>query len=390
MTAGMIDHEAGTRDIKRLGGLAALMPITATIAMLAAFSMAGLPLLNGFLSKEMMLHEASLTVWAGNPWILPALATLGAVFSVAYSFRYVFHVFFGPERSDYPSHPHDPPAGMYLPPALLVVLVVAIGLVPVLAQPLVTVVSAAVVGGPLPEFHLAIWHGFTPALGMSAIAVAGGAFLLWRHGFANRLRMALPRPEAKTMFDATVRGFAAFSNLVIDSLHNGSLRRYLAIFVSTVLAVGGAAFASGDFAVGTRLGTPAPLVPVLGWMLLVGACVAIVCFHRNRLLTLVIVRGHRPDCLGRLHLPLGAGFGAHPNLGRGGDGDALAVGAQLPAERDAARELIGQTAARRRVGRAQRPGCRWPDLSCDDQGLFHHLRLPSGGIQARRRRHQWS
>ena len=162
MTAGIIDHEAGTRDIKsRSAGFQTLMPITATIALIAAFSMAGLPFLNGFLSKEMMLHEASHTVWAGNPWILPAAATLGAVFSVAYSFRYVFHVFFGPQRDDYPHHPHDPPAGMYLPPALLVVLVVVIGLVPVVAQPLVTVVSGAVVGGPLPDFYLAIWHGFT-------------------------------------------------------------------------------------------------------------------------------------------------------------------------------------------------------------------------------------
>ncbi|NIA67140.1 monovalent cation/H+ antiporter subunit A [Pelagibius litoralis] len=289
MTAGIVDHEAGTRDARRLGGLAALMPITATIATLAAFSMAGLPFFNGFLSKEMMLHEAAHTPWAGNPWILPAMATLGAVFSVAYSFRYVFHVFFGPRRDDYPQHPHDPPAGMYLPPAFLVVLVVLIGLVPALAQPLVTVVAGAVVGGPLPEFHLAIWHGVTLALGLSAVAVAGGAFLLWRHAVFNKLRLALPRPEAKTMFDALVNGLAAFSNLLIDGLHNGSLRRYLAFFVTATLAVGVTAFMSGEHAAGLRAPMPAPLVPILGWLLLVGACIAIVFFHRNRLLTLVII-----------------------------------------------------------------------------------------------------
>ncbi|WP_340119844.1 monovalent cation/H+ antiporter subunit A [Pelagibius sp. 7325] len=290
MTAGIVDHEAGTRDARRLGGLAGLMPITATIATVAGLSMAGLPPLNGFLSKEMMLEEATHSVWAGNPWLLPALATLGALFSVAYSFRYVFHVFFGRRRDDYPHHPHDPPSGMYLPPALLVVLVVLIGLLPaVVAQPLVEVVAGAVTGGRLPEFHLSLWHGLTPALGMSLIATAGGAFLLWRHDAFNRIRLATPRPEAKAIFEATVNGLAGICNVMIDGLHNGSLRRYLAFFVAAALAVGGAAFMSGEHAMGLRPPTPAPLVPILGWVLLVGACIALVAFHHNRLLSLIIV-----------------------------------------------------------------------------------------------------
>src|SRR3546814_4159164 len=73
MTAGIVDHETGTRDARRLGGLAALMPITATIATVAGLSMAGIAPLNGFLSKEMMLEESAHTVWADNPWILPTL-----------------------------------------------------------------------------------------------------------------------------------------------------------------------------------------------------------------------------------------------------------------------------------------------------------------------------
>src|SRR5690606_39695504 len=57
MAAGLIDHETGTRDIRRLSGLRRLMPITSTLAMVAAASMAGVPLLNGFLSKEMFFAE---------------------------------------------------------------------------------------------------------------------------------------------------------------------------------------------------------------------------------------------------------------------------------------------------------------------------------------------
>src|SRR3546814_10551874 len=59
MATGIIDHETGTRDLRRLSGLVRFMPITATLAMVAAAAMAGVPLLNGFLSKEMFLAERS-------------------------------------------------------------------------------------------------------------------------------------------------------------------------------------------------------------------------------------------------------------------------------------------------------------------------------------------
>ena len=81
MTAGIIDHEAHTRDIKRLGGLRRLMPWTFAIATITALSMAGIPLLNGFLSKEMMLYEAAKTEWWQSPWVVPVFATIGALFS---------------------------------------------------------------------------------------------------------------------------------------------------------------------------------------------------------------------------------------------------------------------------------------------------------------------
>ena len=79
LVAGIVDHETGTRDARRLGGLLWLMPITGTLAMVAAASMAGLPLLNGFLSKEMMLEAAAHTEFLGSPWLVPVLATVGAL-----------------------------------------------------------------------------------------------------------------------------------------------------------------------------------------------------------------------------------------------------------------------------------------------------------------------
>src|SRR4029079_18497082 len=97
MAAGIIDHETGTVYIRRLSGLWHVMPITATLAMVAAAAMAGVPLLNGFLSKEMFFAE---TVYISSlpivEWGLPLIATLAGVFAVVYGLRFGFGVFIGP------------------------------------------------------------------------------------------------------------------------------------------------------------------------------------------------------------------------------------------------------------------------------------------------------
>jgi len=289
MTAGIVDHETHTRDIKRLGGLRHLMPITFVIVTFAALSMAGIPLLNGFLSKEMMLEEASHTLWQGNHWIVPVLATLGALFSVAYSFRYIVHVFWGPLRDDYPSKPHDPGFGLWAAPAFLVVLVVAIGLAPFLAEPLVRASAGAVIGGALPEFHLKIWHGITPALFMSGAAVLGGAILLALHAPLMRLWLATPRPEAKTMFDAITRAATRASRAFTSGVHNGALTRNGATFTVTVLAAGWLAWSSGETLSESREMLPIAAVPAIGWMLLIVATIGLVAFHRNRFLALMLM-----------------------------------------------------------------------------------------------------
>ncbi len=288
MNAGIVDHETGTRDIRKLGGLMALMPITGTLAMIAAASMAGLPLLNGFLSKEMMLHEAAQTRWLDLPWLVPALATLAAVFSVAYSFRYIVHVFFGQPAGETPRHPHDPPFGMWGPPALLVILVVLIGLFPAtIAGPLVATVAGAVVGGALPEYHLSIWHGLTPALGMSVVAVAAGLGLLAGYLKVRRLWSAGPHPEAKAMFQALVTTLVRLAQAISHGLHNGSLQRHLAFMISAAVALGFAAFFNASHAPGSRELLPAAPVAIVFWLLLVGSTLAVVFLHRQRLTALI-------------------------------------------------------------------------------------------------------
>ncbi|MGL4297165.1 MAG: monovalent cation/H+ antiporter subunit A [Aestuariivirga sp.] len=290
MVAGIIDHEAHTRDIRRLGGLRHLMPLTFGIATIAALSMAGIPPLNGFISKEMMLEEAAHTDWLGSAWLVSGLATLGALISAAYSFRFIAHVFLGPVRHDYPARPHDPPIGFWIAPAVLATLVVAIGLQPALvAGPLVALASGAVIGEAPPAYTLKLWHGFTPALFMSAIAIAGGLAVLAGYRPLDRLWLRGPRLEAKSIFDAVLDRLVGWAGSLTQALHDGAMTRYTAIFMATVVLAGTGAWFGGAGPGVAREFLPVGPVPAIGGLLLLVATGCIVAFHHNRLLALIFI-----------------------------------------------------------------------------------------------------
>lgn len=179
MAAGILDHESGTRDINRLSGLRHMMPITATLACVASAAMAGVPLLNGFLSKEMFFAE---TVFLdASHWVrvaLPLAATVAGMFSVAYSLRFTADVFFGSKAADLPRKPHEPPHWMRVPVEFLVLACLVVGIFPAWAiGDFLNAAALPVVGGNLPEFSLAIWHGINTPLIMSIIALIGGIFI---------------------------------------------------------------------------------------------------------------------------------------------------------------------------------------------------------------------
>ena len=184
------------------------MPIVATLAFIAAAAMAGIPLSSGFLSKEMMLEEASHTVYAGTVWLFPVLATAAALFSAAYSFRFAIRTFFGPARATTTRTTRTirrPACGCRsrswscrssrsaFSPAIT-------------AGPIVEHTARAVVGGALPTYEPALWHGFSAAVVMSAVGLLGGALLFAAYGPLNALRLAFPRPDAKRIHDAVIGG----------------------------------------------------------------------------------------------------------------------------------------------------------------------------------------
>ena len=297
MSAGIIDHECGTRDMRRINGLWHYMPITATLGMIAAAAMAGVPLLNGFLSKEMFFAEAAAKqTHALMQWLLPLGAVTAGIFSVAYSVRFVHDVFFNGAPVNLPRTPHEPPFFMRLPVLLLALLCVAVGLAPgATVGPLLAVAAQAVLQPtPLPPYTLALWHGLNLPLLMSAIAVAGGLALYFGlHGFVGLHSVArLPGwlgPGGRAIYRATFDAGVAGARSLTGALQSASLQRYLVLLVAVAVAAGAWPFVSGPATLPPlHLDGLNPGVATL-WLIGVAGAVGVVLAYRQRLLALLLL-----------------------------------------------------------------------------------------------------
>jgi multicomponent K+:H+ antiporter subunit A len=291
MAAGIIDHETGTRDMRRLSGLASHMPWTAALATIAAGAMAGVPLLNGFLSKEMFFAETFEVQWLGPwYWALPVAATLAGIFTVAYSTRFVHDVFFGAPPQGLPKVPHEPPRWMKVPVEILVALCLLVGLTPALTvDPLLRAAASAVLQAPLPEFSLRLWHGLNLPLLMSVAALAGGALVYFTRRYHFDLHgYRQGSMDGRAISEIAVRGAVCGARWIVERTVNGSLQRYVLLLVLAALVLG----ASG--ARGLVLTGPVTMTPPDGLALLLAAALALTALaatalHARRLLAVILV-----------------------------------------------------------------------------------------------------
>ncbi|MDH5540840.1 MAG: DUF4040 domain-containing protein, partial [Rhizobacter sp.] len=295
MTAGIIDHETGSRDMRKLSGLMKYMPWTATLAMIAAASMAGIPLANGFLSKEMFFAEA-VEAQRHIAWgvVVPLAAVFGGIFSVAYSLRFIHDVFFGAEPKGLPNpHPHEPPMLMKAPVALLVVLCIVVGVAPALTfGPMVHVAATAVLGAAPPEYHLSIWHGFNLPLLMSAVALGGGVAMYF--ALQHRFNLHLHHPKGWTgrlIFTHAIDGLFAFAGRFTQRLENRSLQRYAAWMVGMAIALAAWPMLAGEggLGTGTRAALPATPAALVLWAILLAVGAVLVMTHHDRFRAVVLV-----------------------------------------------------------------------------------------------------
>jgi multicomponent K+:H+ antiporter subunit A len=298
MAAGIVDHGTGTRDLQRLSGLAHAMPITATLATVAAAAMAGVPLLNGFLSKEMFFAE---TVFAGqSPAIrigLPAIATLAGVFSVAYSLRLIHQVFFGPQATDLPRVPHEPTRGMLLPSALLVLACLLVGILPSrTVGPILATAAGSILGDEMPTYSLAVWHGFTLPLLMSVLALIGGfalyALLYKRWRRAHSRTPIISRFDGRRTFDVAIIRLIRLAGFVQRLISSRRLQPQLLLIVGIAAGVALLGAYADDVSWGTL--AVSPIDPTFALLWIVGAACALGAAFQakyHRLAALIMVGG---------------------------------------------------------------------------------------------------
>ena len=294
MAAGIIDHETGTRDMRMLRGLWRYMPHTAVLAMVAAASMGGVPLLNGFLSKEMFFSETlTQDMLGGFNWVIPAAATLAGALSMAYSIRFIHDVFFNGKPTDLPKpNPHEPPRYMKVPVEILVLLCLAVGMAPgYTVAPLLAAASSAALGGPVPEYSLAIWHGFNLPLMMSFVALGGGALIYILREPLFRWYYGIPHVDSKVVFERSMQAVVRLAQSITDRLETGSLQRYIALMLAATLILVIWGLAPLHLLQGPIELSPVDGITALGLAILCVTSVLTVFVHRRRLVALMTLSG---------------------------------------------------------------------------------------------------
>jgi len=297
MIAGIIDHESGTRDLRKLSGLWQMLPFTATLTMITAASMAGIPLTNGFLSKEMFFTELVANL-SGPVMIGAAIAgTLAGIFAVTYSIRLVHGVFFdGPLGQQVPNKDvHEPPFGMRAPAILLAFLCIAVGLLPgLLVEKIVnSTTQASTQNFAFEGTHLALWHGINLPLVMSIIAIFGGAifyFALAKGGAIREIDLdpKLGKLQGRILFDLFLKNLLLNSRRFRRATENGKLQSYILWIVLFTIGLVGYPLVVNGIDTGGRELTHAPVLAIVLWLLLFSACWMMLWFHHERIKAILI------------------------------------------------------------------------------------------------------
>ncbi|WP_394553266.1 Na+/H+ antiporter subunit A [Agromyces sp. MMS24-JH15] len=296
LVVGIVDHAAGTRDQRRLSGLGRRMPVVATVAFLAAASMAGIPPLLGFVAKEAVFTAfvevaaggtSGLAAWA---WLALVGAFLGSVLTVAYTVRFVWGAFWTkPEVAPTPLHRGSPLA--VAAPAILaaasLVAAFAIGWI----EPLLAAYADELPGPH--EYHLALWHGFEPALWISLAVYALGALLVLRRARVARMQASVPvLVDSSRGYLGIVSAIDRLAARLTSLIQHQGLPGYLGIIVTVFIGgLGLAAVMNTTWPDHVRL-WDFPSQPVIALVMAAAAIAAAVVRQRLTAVLLVSVTGY--------------------------------------------------------------------------------------------------
>jgi multicomponent Na+:H+ antiporter subunit A len=231
LVAGALEHETGTRDVTALGGLRGRMPRTALAALLAAGSMAGVPLSFGFLGKE-LLYES---LRQGGPWfgallagVVASSALLGAAGLVA-----GFSPFAGPPRRA--AATHESPFLLWVGPLVLGVVGLTLGILPRWLEPALTAAAGAV-GRDSGPVTLAVWHGLTATLLLSLLTLAA-SLTLYALRSRVRQRVTLRALGTERVYALALSALDAAGRAFAPALQSASLRSYVFAIVVAITSL---------------------------------------------------------------------------------------------------------------------------------------------------------
>ncbi|MEC1586477.1 Na+/H+ antiporter subunit A [Bacillus spizizenii] len=301
MAVGIIDHETGTRDVRKLGGLMAIMPITFTISLIGTFSMAGLPPFNGFLSKEMfftsMLRVTHFDLFNVQTWgiLFPVFAWIGSVFTFIYSMKLLFKTFRGsyqPEQLK--KQAHEAPIGMLVSPVILVALAVSLFFFPnILSYSLIEPAMNSIYPTLLDsheKFHVHIsqWHGLNTEVLMTAgIIVIGTIGYLSLNKWKGIYKLFPSKLTLNRLYDKLVTLMEKGSYRVTKQYMTGFLRDYLLyIFAGFIILMGGAFVIKGGFSFTTEGMAKIGVYEIILTLVMISATAATV-FARSRLTAII-------------------------------------------------------------------------------------------------------
>ncbi|GAA1517105.1 multicomponent Na+:H+ antiporter subunit A [Agromyces terreus] len=294
LTVGIVDHAAGTRDWRRLSGLGRRMPVLAAVAVLAGASMAGVPPLLGFVAKEGVFtalldaqaEGGSVALWA---WVALIGAVAGSVLTVAYTVRFLWGAF--STKPDVPPTPlHATGAAIVVAPATLALagLVTALGVS--FIEPLLAAYADVFPGG---HAHLALWHGFEPALWISLGVFALGGVLVWaRRGVARLQAAVAPVVDASRGYLGIVSVVDRLAASLTTAIQSRGLPGYLSIILAVFIGgLGTAAILDAGWADDVRL-WDYPAQPFIAFVMCIAAVAAVVVRQRMAAVLLVSVTGY--------------------------------------------------------------------------------------------------
>src|SRR5699024_5631220 len=239
MVIGIIDFQLGTRDIRRLGGLMALMPFSFTVALIGSFSMAGLPPFNGFLSKEMfftaMIHISELNIFSLDSWgiLFPIVAWLASVLTFVYCLIIVFKTFLGEKRDNLVKPSYEAPKGMLIAPITLAILVVTIFFFPnimgdYLIHPAMMSIFSTVFLDEYLRQTISAWHGFNTELLMTiGIIILGTIIYIFLRHWKLVYKLFPEKWTIDMLYHHSLEKLESSSNKFTSFYMTGNLKHYL-------------------------------------------------------------------------------------------------------------------------------------------------------------------